>query len=226
MSFSEELKKHLQTIPFRSDCCMLACAAGYESRPYEDVCEHCKGAFLRGVFFRFGYLTPPNHETLLTFTFPDAFADTVFAVLTESGLDARRSQRRGKQVLYMKRADDVSDLLAMMGATRFSLQMLEAQVDKSCNVDLNRQVNAETANLARTANAAADQRAAILLLKERKKYRQLPDELQEVGNLRLQYPEASLSELAALTNPPLTKSGLNHRLQKLLQAADELRAGH
>ncbi|MBO4366799.1 MAG: DNA-binding protein WhiA [Clostridia bacterium] len=221
MSYSGELKKYLQTLPFKNECCMIACAAGYEGRPLERACDRCAGAFLRGVFFRFGYLTPPNRETLLTFTFPDAFADDVFAVLIESGLDVHRSERKGKQVLYIKHADEVSDLLAMMGATRYSLEMLQAQVDKACNVDLNRQVNAETANLARTANAAADQRAAILHLMETKKFQLLPDELKEAASLRLNHPEANLSELAAMTVPPLTKSGLNHRLQKLVRLADE-----
>lgn len=221
MSYSGELKKYLQTLPFKNECCMLACAAGYESRPLERACDWCAGAFLRGVFFRFGYLTPPNRETLLTFTFPGSFADDVFSLLTESGVNVRRSERKGKQILYVKHADEVSDLLVMMGATRYSLEMLQAQVDKACNIDLNRQVNAETANLARTANAAADQRAAILRLMESRKFPLLPDELKEAATLRLNHPESSLSELAAMTVPPLTKSGLNHRLQKLVRLADE-----
>ena len=222
MSYSNELKKYLQTLPFKNECCMLACAAGFEGRIYEDVCDRCKGAFLRGVFFKYGYLTPPNRETLLTFTFPDSFADTVFSLLSDAGLDVHRSVRRGKQVLYIKHTEEVSDLLAMIGATRYALEMLQAQVDKAFNVDLNRQVNAETANLARAANAAAAQRAAIMRLMKSKKYPLLPDELREVAELRLNHPEASLTELAAMTVPPLTKSGLNHRLQKLvLLAADE-----
>ena len=224
MSYSAELKKHLQTIPFKSECCMLACAAGYEGRSPELVCEHCRGAFLRGVFFRYGYLSPPDRETLLTFTFPDDYADTVAAVLEDAGLEPRRTSRKGKQTIYMKRSDDVSDLLSLIGATRFSLQMMEAQIEKQCNGDLNRQVNAETANLARAASASADQRAAILLLIETKKYQLLPDDLREAADLRLSNPEASLSELASMTVPPLTKSGLNHRLQNLVALARETAA--
>ena len=221
MSYSGELKKHLQTLPFKSECCMIACAAGFDGRPFEASCERCRGAFLRGVFFRFGYLSPPERETLLTFTFPDGFADYVASVLREAGLDPRRTQRKNKQMIYIKRTDDVSDLLSTIGAVRFSLRMMQAQVDKQCNVDLNRQVNAETANLARAANTGAEQRAAILAFMKNKRFQLLPDELKEVAALRVDHPEASLAELAAMTVPPLTKSGLNHRLQKLIQLACE-----
>lgn len=222
MSYSGELKKHLQTIPFKNSCCMDACAAGYEGRTAEFVCEGCRGAFLRGVFFRYGYLSPPDRETLLTFSFRDDYADTVAGVLEDAGLEARRTQRKNKTLIYMKRSDDVSDLLALIGATRFSLQLLEAQVDKQVNGELNRQVNAETANLARAAAASADQRAAIQTLMASKKYLLLPNELKEAAELRLAHPEASLAELAAMTNPPLTKSGLNHRLQKLVAFSKDI----
>ena len=221
MSYSGELKKNLQTLPFRNECCMLACASGYQDRAPEFRCEYCRGAFLRGVFFRHGYLTPPDREAMLTFTFSGDFADTVASVLNDAGLDALRTTRRNRLIVYMKRSDDISDLLSMIGATRFSLEMMQAQVDKQVNGELNRQVNAETANLARAAAASAEQRAAILSLQKSKKYQLLPDELKEVADLRLRYPEASLSELAAMTRPPLTKSGLNHRLQKLVLLAGD-----
>lgn len=221
MSYSNELKSHLQTLGFKHECCMLACSAGYEALPFEEKCDHCRGSFLRGVFFRFGYLTPPEKDTLLTFDFYDDYAFTVQKILTEAGLDAKVTRRRGRYLIYMKKRDDVSDLISLMGATKFSLQIMQTQVDKQCNEELNRIVNAETANLARTANAAAYQLAAIRKLIQSKKFQTLPPDLLETANLRLTYPEASLVELCSYTKPKLTKSGLNHRLQKLIQIAEE-----
>lgn len=223
MSYSSELKAHLQTLGFRRECCMLACSAGYEAEELDAVCERCTGSYLRGVFFRFGYLSPPEKDSMLTFAFPsEGFADYVQGVLTEVGIPAKRGRRRGKTLLYLKRSDDVSDLLSLMGATRFSLHRMEVQVDKQVRGELNRKCNAETANLARTANAAAEQLTAIRRLEDTKKLGTLPEELQEAAALRLAHPEASLEELRHLTGTPVSRSGLNHRLQKLTKLAEGL----
>lgn len=222
MSYSSELKEHLQTLGFRRECCMLACTAGYEATPFEEVCEHCRGSFLRGVFFRFGYLNPPEKDALLTFTFSDDFALYVQEILRQAEIDAKLSRRRGKTLLYIKKSDAVSDLVSLMGATRFSLRIMEVQVDKQFRGELNRKCNAETANLARTANAAAEQLNAIRRLEKARKLGALPEELQAAAALRLEHPEASLEELRRLSDPPVSRSGLNHRLQRLTRLADEL----
>lgn len=226
MSYSSELKEHLQTLGFRRECCMLACTAGFEAAAFEAHCEHCPGSFLRGVFFRFGYLNPPEKDAMLTFTFQDDYALYVQDVLRQAGIEAidaaKITRRREKTLLYIKKSDAVSDLVSLMGATRFSLRLMEAQVDKQFRGELNRKCNAETANLARTANAAAEQLTAIKRLEQARKLGALPEELQAAAALRLAHPEASLEELRRLTDPPVSRSGLNHRLQKLTRLASEL----
>ncbi len=226
MSYASELKAHLQTLGFRRECCMLACSAGYEAEPLEAVCERCTGSYLRGVFFRFGYLSPPEKDSMLTFTFPsEEFASYVQDVLAGVGIPSKRGHRRGKTLLYLKRGDDVSDLLSLMGATRFSLHRMEVQVDKQFRGELNRKCNAETANLARTANAAAEQLTAIRRLEEAKQLGTLSEELQEAAALRREHPEASLEELRRFAKAPVSRSGFHHRLQKLTKLAEGLGKG-
>lgn len=222
MSYSSELKEYLQTLDFRRECCMLACTAGFEAATFEAQCEHCLGSFLRGVFFRFGYLNPPEKDAMLTFTFGDDYALYVQEVLRGAGFEAKTARRRGKTLLYIKKSDEVSDLVSLMGATRFSLRRMEVQVDKQFRGELNRKCNAETANLARTANAAAEQLTAIRQLQKARKLGTLPEELQAAAALRLAHPEASLEELRRLCDPPVSRSALNRRLQKLTRLAPEL----
>lgn len=222
MSYSSELKQHLQTLGFKKECCMLACSAGYEAEPFENVCDRCLGCYLRGVFFRFGYLTPPEKDALLTFDFYDDYAFYVQNILQEAGFDAKVTSRKGKKLIYLKKSEAVSDLVSLMGATKYSLKIMEIQVDKQCRNDLNRKVNAETANLNRTAGASAKQLAAIAKLQKARKLASLPCELQAAAELRLAHPELNLEELRSLSDPPISKSGLNHRLRKLIELAEEL----
>lgn len=220
MSYSSELKQHLQTLGFKKECCMLACSAGYEGEEFERGCDRCLGCFLRGVFFRFGYLTPPEKDALLTFDFYDDYAFYVQNVLQEAGFDAKVTERRGKKLIYLKKSEAVSDIVSLMGAVKYSLKIMEVQVDKQCRNELNRMVNAETANLNRTAGASAKQLAAIHKLKEDKKFGALPIELQHAAEMRLAHPEANLEELRTYFDPPISKSGLNHRLRKIIDLAD------
>lgn len=222
MSYSSELKSYLQTLGFRKECCMLACSAGYEAEPFEAHCEHCRGCFLRGVFFRFGYVTPPEKDALLTFTFCDEYACYVQDVLRQAGIESKVTRRRGRYLIYLKKSEAVADVISLMGATKYSLRIMEVQVDKQCRSELNRKCNAETANLTRTANAAAEQLAAIDRLKKARRFATLPPELQAAAELRLSHPEASLEELRRLSDPPVSRSGMNHRLQKLTALASEL----
>ncbi|MBQ3153981.1 MAG: DNA-binding protein WhiA [Clostridia bacterium] len=220
MSYSSELKQHLQTLGFKKECCMLACSAGYEGEEFERGCDRCLGCFLRGVFFRYGYLTPPEKDALLTFDFYDDYAFYVQNVLQEVGFDAKVTERRGKKLIYLKKSEAVSDIVSLMGAVKYSLKIMEVQVDKQCRNELNRMVNAETANLNRTAGASAKQLAAIHKLKEDKKFGALPIELQTAAEMRLAHPEANLEELRTYFDPPISKSGLNHRLRKIIDLAD------
>lgn len=201
---------------------MLACTAGYEAQPFEAVCERCLGCYLRGVFFRFGYLTPPEKDALLTLDFYDDYAFYVQDILHGAGIDAKVTRRRGHNLIYLKKSDAITDLVSRMGATKYSLRILEMQVDKQCRGELNRKVNAETANLTRTANAAAEQLAAIAKLRAAPVWDTLPEPLRAAAALRLAHPEASLEELRQVSNPPVSRSGLNHRLQKLAKLASEL----
>lgn len=222
LSYSSELKDYLKTLGFRKECCMLACSAGYEAEAFEPTCDRCTGCYLRGVFFRFGYITPPEKDPLLTLDFNDDYAFFVQDVLHRASIDAKVTVRRGHNLIYLKKTDAISDFVTMIGASKYALRLMELQVDKQFRSELNRKVNAETANLTRTANAAAEQLAAIGKLQKSELWETLPEPLLAAAELRLAHPEASLEELRALSSPPVSKSGLNHRLQKLARIAAEL----
>ena len=142
-----------------------------------------------------------------------------------SALDATAGvvQRKGHYVVYVKDSDDIVNLLGRMGASRALLALEEIRVLKDMRNRVNRTVNCETANLQKTVAAALKQRKDIEYIRDAEGFDDLPSALAEMAEIRLEYPDMSLKELGAQLNPPVGKSGVNHRLRKLSEYADELR---
>ncbi|MBE6529091.1 MAG: DNA-binding protein WhiA [Ruminococcaceae bacterium] len=183
-------------------------------------CEECNGAFLRGMFLSLGTVNDLQKAIHMEFLVPSASETVVSAFFEEIGYPAGRIKRGNRTGFYFKKAASVEDLFTMMGAQRETFEMMNARIMRDIRSYENRMTNCETRNLARTVSASARQVEAISYLKETGKLGNLSEELRETARLRLENPESSLDELALLHNPPITKSGLNHRLRRLLDAVE------
>ena len=186
--------------------------------------EEARRAFLRGVFLAAGSISDPARFYHLEFVCPDE-TKAWYLKLLLSALDATAGvvQRKGHYVVYVKDSDDIVNLLGRMGASRALLALEEIRVLKDMRNRVNRTVNCETANLQKTVAAALKQRKDIEYIRDAEGFDDLPSALAEMAEIRLEYPDMSLKELGAQLNPPVGKSGVNHRLRKLSEYADELR---
>lgn len=186
--------------------------------------ECCKRAYLRGAFLVEGSITDPNRSYHFEISFEsDGKAREVQKILQFFGLDARIAQRKNRQIVYLKEGEAISDTLNLMGATVSMMELENVRIMKDMRNSVNRMVNCETANLTKIVKTAYKQIEDIKLIEERKGLNKLPDHLKEMARVRLDYPESSLVELGKLLDPPVGKSGVNHRLRKLSEIADTLR---
>jgi len=126
-------------------------------------------------------------------------------------------------VLYLKEGDVIAGFLALIGANSAVLELENIRVVKDVRNAVNRQVNCETANLEKTISASLEQAEAIRALMEKPVYQSLPLPLRQLAEMRLLYPESSLKELGELMDPPVSKSGVNHRMRKIMKFAEEER---
>ena len=215
MSYSSELKEYLKGLEIKKTCCALSYEAGKTISESESVCENDKALYLRGLFVAHGSVTDPEKQYLVSFTGDSAAVAE--DVMIECGLFPLRTTRKGKDVVYLRESDSICDFLTIIGASRYSLDMMETIVMKSLKCTANRRNNAEFANLDKTAVAAAEVCDAIDVLKSHKDYAKLPEPLRETAELRKANPELSLDSLRLLHSSPISKSGLNHRLKKIVE---------
>ena len=187
--------------------------------------ECCFSAFLRGAFLSCGTVTQPEKEYHLEFSVPyKNLAGDLVLLLEETGLEIRpgTAVRRGNYVVYVNGAEEVGDLLAYMGASGAALELIQTKMLKEVRNNVNRKMNFESANQDKTADAAARQVLAIRRIAENGGLAAMPEELKELARLRCEFPEYSLRELGARLTPPISRSGVNHRLKKILQIAEEM----
>ena len=180
-------------------------------------------SFLRGVFLACGSVTDPEREYHLEFVLGDeAFAVALQKLIARFGLTASLGQRRQMKLLYLKGQSAISDMLSIFGANTARFAMEDAYIRKELRNNANRAVNCDSANVQRAVTAASRQTQAIERLIAAKGEDSLPPQLQETARLRLQHPEMSLEELGMMCDPPVGKSGVNHRMRRLEQMAAEL----
>lgn len=183
----------------------------------------CRMSFLRGVFLASGSVTDPEKEYHLEFVLGDeAFALAVQKLIARFELDAHMTTRRQMTLVYLKGQGEITDMLSILGAQSARFAMEDAFIRKELRNNANRATNCDSANVQRSVAAASRQTQAIERLIAAKGENSLPPALLETAKLRLQYPEVSLEELGRLCDPPVGKSGVNHRLRKLEQMASEL----
>ena len=150
------------------------------------------------------------------------FLTEIASILSEFGIFSKLVQRKNGFVLYFKEADVIMSLLALLGANNSALALAEEMTTREKRNQVNRQVNCINANISKTVEASLKQVSAINTIISTIGLESLSDELQEVAMLRLANPEESLDELLMLSTLKLSKSGLNHRLNKLIRIAKEL----
>ena len=180
----------------------------------------CRAAFLRGAFLAGGSVTDPEKRYHLELSTSHVQASReVSALLQEMGFLPRSVMRGGSAVIYFKQSEHIEDLLTTVGAPVAATEIMTAKVDKEIRNGANRAMNCDMANVNKTLDAVAAQQEAIEHLRETGRLEQLPEKIQETVRLRMQNPELPLAQLAALFDPPISKSCLNHRIRKIIEEA-------
>lgn len=184
----------------------------------------CKRAYLRGAFLCVGSMSDPQKSYHLEFVCEwEAQALQIQEVLKSFELDVKIVRRKKYYVVYLKEGSGIIDLLNIMGAHVSLMNMENFRIEKEMRNSINRQVNCEAANITKTVNAASKQIEDILYLQKHYGLSNLPENLQEMAQVRLAHPESSLQELGNCLNPPVGKSGVNHRLRRLSEIAERVR---
>ena len=182
----------------------------------------CRRAFLRGAFLAGGSVTDPEkrYHLELSTTHWKVSRETG-TLLLEMELPAKETERKGSSVLYYKQSEAIEDFLTVIGAPVSAMAVMEAKIEKDWRNEANRKTNCDSANVDKAVAAAQEQLAAIRKLEERAVLETLPEKLRQTAALRREHPETTLSELAELHEPPISKSAVNHRMRKLLALAAE-----
>lgn len=187
-------------------------------------CEECEASFMRGVFLSSASVIQPKNGYRLEFSFANgARADLVADILTNTVAETGRTERAGKTVLYYRSNVKIADLLYTLGALGTGFDLANVSIERAIRNNENRATNCVAHNISRSVGASRRHIDAINYIMGQEKMALLDDELQVTARLRVENPSASLSELADLHNPPITKSGVNGRLTKILLVAEELK---
>ena len=186
----------------------------------------CRRAFIRGAFLAAGSISDPErfyHFEIVCAT--EGKAVQLQGLIRSFDLDARIIQRKKYYVVYIKEGSQIVDILNVMEATVSLMELENIRILKEMRGSVNRQVNCETANIHKTVSAAIRQVEAITVIRDKIGFDRLLENLQEIARLRLARPEATLKELGEALDPPVGKSGVNHRLRRLANLAEKLRDG-
>ncbi|MCR5785176.1 MAG: DNA-binding protein WhiA [Eubacterium sp.] len=184
----------------------------------------CRRAFLRGAFMAGGSMSDPEKSYHLEFICDKSGrADQLVEQMKAFGIDAKVVERKNHYIAYIKEGTQIIDLLNVMEAFVALMQMENVRILKDMRNNVNRQVNCETANLNKTVSAAVKQIEDIKFLINCGELDKMPEHLKEMAHLRLEHPESSLKELGEMCDPKVGKSGVNHRLKKLSETAENIR---
>lgn len=186
-------------------------------------CSRCQNAFLAGAFLSCGTVSSPEKDYHLEFIVPFLnLTKSFITFLQEMELNPKLTNRKGYNIIYFKVSEQIEDCLYMMGASVAMFDMMNVKIVKEIRNSANRKANCETANIEKMVRAASPQIAAILKIKDKRGLSSLPEPLEQMALIRLENPDSSLQELAEMFDPPLSKSGANHRLKRLVEIAKEL----
>lgn len=187
----------------------------------EDEC--CKTSFLRGAFLAGGSVTDPakGYHLELNTTHGSVSRETFTLIQDTLNISPKITGRSGGHILYLKQSDLISDFLTYLGAHIAAMGIIEAKLEKELNNKVNRRCNCDEGNTSKVVEASQKQLAAIRVLRERGVADKLPQKLQQALILRESNPESTLTELASMIEPPISKPAMSHRLNKLVELAKE-----
>lgn len=181
-------------------------------------------AFVRGCFLGSGSINNPENKYHMEIIFKEKeTANFVLNILEKYNIYFKLLEKTNCNSIYSKDGEEISKFLAFIGANSAVLKFEDIRVYRDMRNNVNRLVNCETANLTKTVGAAVKQIEAIKRIKEEGKFTELTDNLKEIAELRIKYPESSLTELGKMTNPPIGKSGVNHRLKAIMKIVEGLK---
>jgi len=235
MTFSQRVKDELGRVKPRTDHCMAAAAEAHKyftliKKEYtidEVILEQrcCKRTFLREAFIIAGTMADPEKSYHFELNCPTmAKAQVMKDLINEfDGMDAKIVHRGKNYVVYLKGSDQIVDMLGIMEASLAYMELENVRILKSMRNTVNRRVNCETANIGKTVSASKKQTDDIRYIKDNAGFDDLPASLRKIAEVRLKYPEATLTELGGYLDPPIGKSGVNHRLRKLSEYAAAMR---
>lgn len=183
----------------------------------------CKASFFKGAFLAGGSVTDPvkGYHLELTTTHHSVAREAYTFMYEVLGFYPKTALRSGAQVLYLKNSELISDFLTFLGAPICAMGIIETRLEKDLNNKVNRRCNCDEANTSKVVEAAQEQLSAIRLLKKKGMLTALPPKYRQAAQARLDNPEASLTELAGMMEPPITKPAMNNRLKRLMQLAKE-----
>lgn len=189
---------------------------------YSSVC--CKRAYIRGCFLCRGSLCNPEKNYHLEFVNSDYHnAQVLMNMINSFDIDSKIVERKGHFVVYIKDGEQIVDMLNIMNAHKALMNLENVRILKDVRNNVNRIVNCETANLNKVVSASVKHREAIEYIAKTIGFDKLPVQLKEIAEIRLEHPDSSLKELGEMLNPPVGKSGVNHRLKKIASIAEGLR---
>lgn len=185
-------------------------------------CESCRRMFIRGAFLASGTISDPKASYHLEISTPYTnLTKDIMKLLEEVGFPPRTTVRKSSNVIYYKDSEQIVDFLNAIGATNAAFEVINRKIMKEYRNNANRRVNFETANIEKTVNACNEINNLIKYLIDSGEINQLDAELQKTAHIRYDNPGLSLSELAAIFEPPISKSGLSHRLRRITAFANE-----
>lgn len=184
----------------------------------------CKRAYIRGSFLGGGSISNPEKSYHLEFTTNNKeHSDNLCEIINSFNLSAKVVQRKENYVVYLKEGSQIVDLLNIIGAHQALLNFENVRVLKDMRNNVNRLVNCETANLSKTIDASMKQVENIKLIQDTKGLHTLPPKLREIVYLRLEYRDATLKEIGEMLDPPVSKSGVNHRFRNIEKIANNIK---
>ena len=188
---------------------------------YIKKCESCTASFLKGVFFACGNISDPAKQYLLEFS-PENNVDKILAVLEDISVIANSTNRRNKPLLYIKKSSIIEDFFAYTGMNSATFALMNAKIEGELRNSANRIANCETNNIGKAVTASHKHIMVIEELERAKLLSSLPEDLEKTARLRLEKRDLSLSQLAAVSVPAISKSGLSHRMNRIMELAAQL----
>ena len=187
-------------------------------------CPRCLEHFLRGVFFACGTATSPEKEHRIDLGFDNfEHATELQDSLLSLNIKFNLSKRKNKTILYIKRSEIIEDLLAFMGATNSAFEMMNTKINNEVRNVANRATNCDSANINKSLNASKSYINAINVISQKGYFEELPITLQEIARARIDYPDISIEELGKRLTPQISKSGVHHRLEKIMKFYDKIK---